>query len=91
MLWRILETMPRAVFALLSLVALSASVAGTHMYAQADDDQATTINIVGPPFQSPLRVSPVDDRHAHRELVIISAAGTHDSAGARPISVARLD
>ena len=47
--------MPRAVFALLSLVALSASVAVTHVYAQADDAQATTINIVEPPFQSPQR------------------------------------
>ena len=43
--------MRRALFALLAVVALSTSLAVTHVYAQ--DDQATTINIVEPPFQSP--------------------------------------
>jgi plastocyanin len=42
----------RAIFACLTIVALSSSVALVHVYAQ-DADQATGVNILEPPFQSP--------------------------------------
>jgi nitrite reductase (NO-forming) len=42
----------RTIFALLTIVGLSSSVALLHVHAQ-QADQATGINIVEPPFQSP--------------------------------------
>ena len=44
--------MHRTILALLTIVAFSSSVALAHVFAQ-EDDQATAINIVEPPFRSP--------------------------------------